>query len=186
MVDSDGEDEAVEVGNGDPEGGQVDETEDINAINAPSLPTKEVDHQEIQRIIPSNPEHLEDSLPLRHLAHSNKGVPPICLDKDPRLEQGSRPHARGTHTPVIQFPAITPVGVDKGGPHESKLSLHTIDDGMGALYLTADTPHSYREAMRQDDAADWVKSISVKLENLCHRGMFIEVAESPDMHVHKG
>ena len=40
--------------------------------------------------------------------------------------------------------------------------------------------------MRHVDAADWVEGISVEYKNLRLQGIFIEVAESPDMHVHEG
>ena len=68
-------------------------------------------------------------------------------DENPKLEQGSRPHARETQAPVIQNLETVPVG-------DAESSLHINDIDIGALYLTVDAPQSYHEAMKWHDAAD--------------------------------
>ncbi len=110
----------------------------------------------------------------------------MCPDEDPKLEQGSRPCARGTHTPIIQPPAVITMGTDNIGPHEARLSLHIIEDDITTLYLTADAPQLYCEAMKHIDADDWVEAIAVEFKNLSHKDVFIEVELSPDIHIHDG
>src|SRR5258708_5079098 len=53
---------------------------------------------------------------------------------------------------------------------QARTSLNVVDNDIGALYLA---PQSCGEAMRQEDASDWVKSISVEFENLHHRGVLM-------------
>ncbi len=101
MVDSDSDNNDIvdppSTENGDPEGGHTDQTIDNDFVNAPSSSIKEVDHQEVS---PSTPAHPSIPQPLRHSTHLNKGVPPVHLDKDPKLAQGSRPSTRRPLTPT--------------------------------------------------------------------------------------
>ena len=165
-IDEEGDNTPVNAGNGDPEGGQTDKTKDIDKVNAPSLSSKAVDHQEAQRPISDDPVHPDIQFPLHCSAHLNKGVPPPCLDEDLRLGQRYRPHARVTDTPIAQLLAINPVGVSDSAPCPTESSLHISDDDMDTLYLAADAPQTYREAMRQNYASNWVESISIEFENL--------------------
>ena len=103
-------------------------------------------------------------------------------DKDLKLEQGSRSHARETQAPVIQNLDIIPVGNGSTG----KLLLYIDDVDIGVLYLTADAPQMYHEVMKHIDADGWVKAIAVEYENLCRRGVFDEVKAPPDVCVHDG
>ena len=159
------------------QGGKVCKTIDSNndnIIDAPSSPPKVVDHQEVNMTPPDNPVHLSALLPLHWSTHSNKGILPMQPDEDPRLEQGSRPHARGTQTLVAKPQTIIPVGMNDG----IKPSINVICDDIGLLYLTVDTPQTYREAMRCSDADGWVEAIAVEYENLHCKGVFKEV-EAP-------
>ena len=87
-------------------------------------------------------------------------------DEDLKLELGSRSHARETQTPVVQNQTVDPVGMSIGNTHAGRSSLHVVDDDVGALYLVADAPHSYCEAMGHVDADGWVEAIATEAENL--------------------
>ena len=99
-------------------------------------------------------------------------------DEDPRLEQGSRPHARGTQTLSAQPQTVIPVGMDDGVIHRVELSINVICDNIGSLYLAVDAPQMYRDTMRCTDADGWVEAIAVEYENLHCKGVFKEV-EAP-------
>ncbi len=49
-----------------------------------------------------------------------------------------------------------------------------------------DAPQSYREAMRCNNANGWVEAIVEEYQNLCQKGIFIEVELPPDVHIHEG
>src|SRR5258705_8689900 len=99
-VDSDSDDEGVldapNTGNSDPEG--------EHTVDAPSTPVEEVDHQEVQKTTPNTHTHSSGTqpthpsstqpAPLHCSTHSNKGIPPIWPDEDPKLAQGSRPSVK--------------------------------------------------------------------------------------------
>ncbi len=46
-----------------------------------------------------------------------------------------------------------------------------------------DAPQLYREAMRRDDADGWVEAVAEEYQNLCWKGVFVEV-EVPQMHMY--
>ena len=69
-------------------------------------------------------------------------------DEDPKLTQGSKPPIGRYNTPVIQDLVITPVGTVRNDIDEGGALLNVVNDNIGALYLTADAPQSYKEAMR--------------------------------------
>ena len=169
--------------NGDPEGGRTDGNVDNDIDNVPSPSIKEVDHQDLS---PSTPAHPNISQPLQCSAHSNKGIPPACPDKDPKLSLGSRSSAKGTTSPAVQDPANASVGAGEIGNEVGDPLLNIVDDDIGALFLTADAPQSYREAMRRNDADGWVEAIVEEYENLHRKGIFVEVDVPPDTRIHEG
>ena len=104
--------------NGDPEGGHTDGTIDNDVANVPSPSVKEADHQDLS---PSTPAHPSTSQPLQHSAHSNKGIPPACPDKDPKMSLGSRSSTKRITMLATQESANISVGMDmnvtsKDGP----------------------------------------------------------------------
>ncbi len=187
MVDSDSDDGDVldppSTRNGDPEGGHTDKTVDNDFVNAPSSSVKEADHQEIS---PSTPAHPSVPQPLWCSTHSNKGVLPVRPDEDPKLAQGSRPSTRSPLTLTVQDPVNTSVGTDGSDIDEDGPLLNIVDDDIDTLYLTADAPQLYREAMRCNDTDGWVEVVAEEYQNLCQKGIFVEVEVPPDAHVHKG
>ena len=71
-----------------------------------------------------------------------KGILCICTDEDPKLELSSRLIARR------DTPRNNPsVGTKDKTTCEGDTQTHTDDEDGDALFLTADVPHSYREAM---------------------------------------
>ncbi len=178
MVDLDSDDDGIidppSTENGDPEGGHMDETVDNDVANVPSSPVKEADHQDLS---PGTPAHPSAPQPLQCSACSNKGIPPMHLDEDPKLLQGSRPSTKRTTTPTpaVQDPANISVGADKCDTSEDGPLLNVIDDDVGALYLTTDAPQLYKAAMRCDETNGWVEAIMEEYQNLHHKGVFIEV-----------
>src|SRR5258708_17348891 len=187
MVDSDSDDNDIvdppSTKNGDPEGGHTDQTVDNDFVNAPSSSIKEADHQEVS---PGTPAHPSIPQPLWCSACLNKGVPPVRPDEDPKLAQGSRPSTRRPLTPTVQDLVNTSVGTDRSDIDEGSPLLNVVNDNVGALYLTADAPQLYKEAMRHDDANGWVEVIVEEYQNLHQKGVFIEVEAPLDMHVHEG
>ncbi len=101
--------------NGDPEGGHRDRTIDNDIANVPSPSVKEADHQDLS---PSTPAHPSTSQPLRHSAHSNKGIPPTHPDKDPKMSLGSRSSTKRTTMLATQESANVSVGTDMNVTNE--------------------------------------------------------------------
>src|SRR5258708_9720435 len=169
--------------NGDPEGGRTDGNVDNDIDNVPSPSVKEVDHQDLS---PSTPAHPNISQPLRCSACSNKGIPPVHPDEDPKLSLGSRSSAKGTTSPAVQDPANASVGAGEIRNEVGDPLLNIVDDDVGALFLTVDAPQSYREAMRHNDTDGWVEAIAEEYENLHHKGVFVEVDVPLDVCIHEG
>ena len=71
------------------------------------------------------------------------------------------------------------MGADRSDINEGGPLLNIVGDDIGTLYLTADTPQSYKEAMRHDDANGWVEVIAEEYQNLHWKGVFIEVEVPP-------
>ncbi len=107
-------------------------------------------------------------------------------DEDPKLSQGSRPSAKRTLTPAVQDPVGISVGVDEDDTQNAEPLLNVVDDNVGTLYLTVDAPQSYKEAMRCNDADDWVVAIMEEYQNLHRKAVFIEVKAPPDACIHEG
>src|SRR6266478_3129351 len=96
-------------------------------------------------------------------------------DKDPKMSLGSRSSTKRTTMPATQESANVSVGMDMNVTNEDGPRLSIVDDDVSALFLTADAPQSYREAMRRDDADGWVEAIVEEYENLRRKGVFVEV-----------
>src|SRR5260370_3814098 len=122
------------------------------------LELEALDHQEASSTNPDNLGHPNPPPP-HQLTQSTKGIPPICPDEDPKLEQGSRPHTRGTQTPNVQPPATAAVGVSDGKTHAIESSINIIDDHMDSLYLSVDALQTYTDTMTCTDANSWVEVI---------------------------
>src|SRR5258708_37870926 len=107
------------------------------------------------------PELSSPSLPiltpiLLHRSNSpNKGIPPTQPDEDPKLSLGSRPKTTGTGP--SQSRSAPSVGANTSPVDNTE---HT------ALFLTADAPCSYQEAMACSDADGWVEAITEEYNNL--------------------
>src|SRR5258708_23089515 len=190
MVDSDSDNEGIidstSTRDGDPEGGHTDRTVNNEFANAPSTSVKDMDHQEVHMTSPSTTEHPSVPQPLHCSAHSNKGIPPMHPDEDPKLSQGSRSSAKRTLTLAVQDPVGISVGMDKDDTQNAKPLLNVVDDDIGTLHLTADTPQLYKEVMRHNDANDWVVAIMEEYQNLHQKGVFVEVKVPPDACIHEG
>src|SRR5258708_3887153 len=78
---------------------------------------------------------------LSRLHCSNKGLPPIWPDEDPKLAQGSRPSVKKTETPGTQDQVSSSVGTN--GDNNREPLLHVVDDDVRALYLAVDAPQTY-------------------------------------------
>ena len=178
-VDSDSDDEGVldapNTGNGDPE--------EEHTVDAPSTPVEEVDHQEVQKTTPNTHTHSSGTqpTPLCHSTCSNKGIPPIQPDEDPKLAQGSRPSVKKMETPGTQDQVGSSVGANRDNNREPL--LHVVDDDIRAVYLAADTPQMYQEAMRHSNANGRVEAVTEEYNNLHCKGIFDEVKAPLDTYV---
>src|SRR5258708_26347422 len=79
-------------------------------------------------------------------AHANKRVPPTHPDEDPKLQLGSRPPTKKPSTLAMQQDTLTSEGTSAYTTNTARTLPDGNKDG-GALFLTVDTPHTYREAM---------------------------------------
>src|SRR5258708_10342517 len=87
---------------------------------------------------------------------------------------------------ATQESANVSVGADMNVTSKDGPQLSIIEDNIGALFLTTDGPQSYREVMRRKDTNGWVEAIAEEYQNLCRKGIFIEVELPPDVHIHEG
>ena len=133
--DSEGEEYETEVNddNGIPEGEKM--TEDCQTQGS------HIDTTQSGPKLP--PEQMESAPKLCQSTHTNKGVPPLCPDKDPKLELGSR--TPKSKTPRLtkenrQAEGPTPGGAGDGISAETGLSHQVINDDIGSAFLTADAP----------------------------------------------
>src|SRR5258708_10825063 len=153
-------------GSSDPEGGSkaLDQKEELKTSSniEKSVHTSPQD--------PPAPPHSQSQSPpitqpsIRRSTHANKGIPHIHADEDPKLELGSK-------NPVEKSQGSASVG-EKDGKD-------------GTLYLTVDAPQSYHEAMSHPDADEWVAAVSVEYQVLVQRGVFEEVEQPHEGHVHE-
>src|SRR5258708_7962746 len=87
---------------------------------------------------------------------------------------------------ATQESANVSVGADMNVTSKDGPQLSIIDDNIGALFITKDAPQSYREVMRRNNTNGWVEAIVEEYQNLCWKGIFIEVELPPDVHIHEG
>ena len=136
--DSEGEEYETEVDddNGIPEGEKM--TEDHQTQGS---------HIDTTQSGPELPPEQMESAPEPHRSTcTNKGVPPLRPDEDPKLELGSRTSKSKTPRPMKenrQAEGPTPGGAGDGISAETGPSHQVVNDDIGSAFLTADAPRSY-------------------------------------------
>ena len=96
--------------------------------------------------------------PLCHSTHTTRGIPHTQPNEDPKMSLGSRTTTSQSAKQVNSQPTSDPsVGTTNSQTDETE---HM------AMFLTADAPCLYQEAMTHSDADSWVEAIMEEYQNL--------------------